>query len=106
MRREEREERIIRKYSTVDEALKHFPSSVVLVGRRFGEDYHHIISQQRILGITPQAYYHPANEKYSVGLVVPKCELQGIADRYYNHNNVYINNTLTIYDASTKTKRR
>jgi len=87
-----------KRYWSIVEILRDFPSSVVLVGRRFGEDYHRIISQQRILGIKAQAYYHPIYARYATGLAVPKEELQEIADRYYNHNYVYIQNAIKIYE--------
>ena len=92
---------MLKRYWSIAEALRDFPSSIVLVGRRFGEDYHRIISQQRILCIKPQAYYHPIHSRYAIGLVVPKEELQGIADRYYKHNCVYIQNALKIYGTVT-----
>jgi hypothetical protein len=89
---------VSKRYWSVAKALRDFPSSVVLVGRRFGEDYHRIISQQRILCIKPQAYYHPTYSRHATGLVVPREELQGIADRYYKHNYVYIQNAIKIYE--------
>ena len=87
----------LKRYTSVADILRDFPSSVVLVGRMFGESYHKIISQHHVLGIVPQAYYHPPHAPYATGLVVPDDELQGIADRYYYHNNIYIQNAIRIH---------
>lgn len=91
----------LKRYSSVAKILRDFPSSVVLVGRDYGESYHNIVLQQHILGIRPQVYYRPPYSKYSIGLAVPKDDLQGIADRYYIHNNIYIQNAIKIWKLHT-----
>ena len=93
---------MLKKYRLISDALGDFPDSMVLVGQRFGEDYHRIICQQRVLQFKPQAYYKPDWEPYPIGVVLPRCELQDIADRYYDHNQVYINNTIKIYERNTR----
>ena len=95
---------LLKRYSSVAKILRDFPSSVVLVGRDYGESYHNIVLQQHILGIRPQVYYRPPYSKYSIGLAVPKDDLQGIADRYYIHNNIYIQNAIKIWKLHTTQK--
>ena len=88
----------IQSYQSVGSILKDYPESVVLVGRLYGQNHHRICCHLYILTINPLAYFIYPHDKYPSGLAVKRGDVQGIADRYYKLYNLYINNTLKIYE--------
>lgn len=86
-----------KRYSNLNDIFAAHPGSVVLSGGLYGKECHKITCQIVALKIDALAYYQPACSRYATGVVVKPEDLQGIADRFYKKNSVYVNNVLTIY---------